>query len=209
MYLATTLLTILAVSSWETPALQSASADPGCPSRNVPLEGRKSPLDSVTFTVAGKPIKVCYGRPSARGRKMIGGQVPFGKLWRTGANEPTIFYAPTTLYVAGIKVPPGVYSLYTEPNPREWVVIVNRSISQWGEESNYTKEVKSQELGRARVKVTAIKPAVETFTIRGESGEKRGTLLLEWENSQLRIPVGTTAEQGETPGKYNPASGKT
>ena len=106
---------------------------------NVPAEGRKSPLDSLTFTVAGKPVKLCYGRPSSRGRTMLGGEaVPYGKLWRTGANEPTIFFTPVAVTVAGISVPPGTYSLYTVPGRGEWEIIVNRSTKQWGEESNYT-----------------------------------------------------------------------
>src|ERR671914_95434 len=87
-----------------------------CPHRNVPVESRQSPLDSLTVMIADQPVKVCYGRPSSRGRTMLGGaHVPYGKLWRTGANEPTIFYAPVPLTVAGIKVSPGVYSLYTVP----------------------------------------------------------------------------------------------
>ncbi|HEX6406601.1 MAG TPA: DUF2911 domain-containing protein, partial [Gemmatimonadales bacterium] len=66
-----------------------AHPDTTCPHRNVPLETRKSPLDSVTFQVSGQRVKVCYGRPSSRGRTMLGGaDVPYGKLWRTGANEP-------------------------------------------------------------------------------------------------------------------------
>src|SRR5207249_970022 len=74
----------------------------------VPAAGRKSPLDSLTFSVKGRPIKVCYGRPSSRGRVMIGGaEVPYGKLWRTGANEPTILFTPIALDLAGLKVPPG------------------------------------------------------------------------------------------------------
>jgi hypothetical protein len=109
MYIAT--LVALAVLTSSGPAHGDLIANPDtvCPSRNVPLEGRKSPLDSVTFTIAAKPVKVCYGRPSARGRTMLGGSIPFGKLWRTGANEPTIFYAPVPLRVAGLSVPPGVY----------------------------------------------------------------------------------------------------
>ena len=208
MFVATILA--LAVSGTGTAALQTTSPDTACASRNVPLEGRKSPLDSVTFTVSNQPVKVCYGRPSARGRKMIGGQIPYGKLWRTGANEPTIFYTRIPLYVAGIKVPPGVYSLYTEPRPRDWIVIVNRSTSQWGEESNYTSKVKAQELGRARVPSEGLKPEVETFTIRGESGDSAGSLVLEWESTRVRIPVSIKpSAKGDAPGKYNPAPGKT
>ncbi|MEO8090297.1 MAG: DUF2911 domain-containing protein [Gemmatimonadales bacterium] len=167
-----------------------AYPDTVCPSRNVPLEGRKSPLDSLTFTIAGKPVKVCYGRPSARGRTMLGGtHIPFGKLWRTGANEPTIFYAPVPLRVAGLSVPAGVYSLYTVPGPKEWEIIVNRSTSQWGEEHQYTGEVKAQELGRAKVKSEALKTPVETFTIKAEPAGDKAALLLDWEKTRVRIPL--------------------
>jgi hypothetical protein len=184
-------LAAVLVSTWPAPPALTNRPDTGCPHRNVPIEGRKSPLDSLTFTVAGKEVKVCYGRPSSRGRVMLGGSdVPYGKIWRTGANEPTIFFAPVPLKVAGLSVAPGVYSLYTVPGPREWEVIVNRSTSQWGEESNYTAEVKAQEVGRARVKAETVSPPMETFTIRAEpSGNKGASLLLEWEKTRIRIPV--------------------
>jgi hypothetical protein len=191
MHLATVVALAALTSGGAAPAGLVAHPDTVCPSRNVPLEGRKSPLDSLTFTIASQPVKVCYGRPSSRGRTMLGGKsIPFGKLWRTGANEPTIFYAPVPLRVAGVKVPPGAYSLYTVPGPREWEVIVNRSTSQWGEESRYTDEVKAQELGRAKVKSEALTTPVETFTIKAEpAGSKAAALLLEWEKTRLRIPV--------------------
>jgi Protein of unknown function (DUF2911) len=165
--------------------------DTTCPHRNVPLEGRKSPLDSVTFTLSNQPIKVCYGRPSSSGRTMIGGSnVPYGKLWRTGANEPTIFYAPVPLTVAGVAVAPGVYSLYTVPGRQEWEVIVNKSVSQWGHEKEYTPQVKAQEVGRGKVKAEATEKPLETFTIRAEpQGSKAASLILEWEKTRVRIPI--------------------
>ncbi len=191
MYLAAVVaLASLASSESGTSGLV-AHPDTVCPSRNVPLAGRKSPLDSLTFTIASKPVKVCYGRPSARSRTMLGGTIPFGKLWRTGANEPTIFYAPVPLRVAGLSVPPGVYSLYTVPGPKEWEIIVNRSTAQWGEESRYTDEVKAQELGRAKVKSEVLKKPVETFTIKAEPAGNKAALLLDWEKTRVRIPVET------------------
>jgi len=191
MYLATVVALTALTSGGTVPAGLATYPDTVCPFRNVPIEGRKSPLDSLTFTVAKQPVKVCYGRPSARGRTMLGGtNIPFGKLWRTGANEPTIFYAPAPLRVAGLDLPPGVYSLYTVPGPREWEIIVNRSTSQWGEESNYTPAVKAQELGRAKVKSEALETRVETFTIKAEpAGDKAASLLLDWEKTRVRIPV--------------------
>jgi hypothetical protein len=143
------------LGGYSPPGLVAPTADPhtACPSRNVPLQGRKSPLDSLTFQVGGQPVKVCYGRPSSRGRVMLGGKdVPYGKVWRTGANEPTVFFTSIPLNVAGIQVPAGMHSLYTVPGRSEWEIIVNRSTSQWGREDQYTDQVKAQELGRAKVK---------------------------------------------------------
>jgi hypothetical protein len=159
--------------------------------KNLPLATRQSPLDSVSFTVGGKAAKVCYGRPSLRGRKMLGGEaVPYGKLWRTGANEPTMIHTSGPLAIAGIKVPAGSYSLYTVPGPSDWVIIVNRSITQWGEESNYTDKVKGQEVGRANVKAESAAAPVEKFTIRAEPpGSDATALLLEWQTTRVRIPL--------------------
>jgi hypothetical protein len=170
-------------------AFPQVHPDSACPSRNVPLQGRKSPLDSVSFTVSGQPVKVCYGRPSSRGRVMLGGKdVPYGKIWRTGANEPTIFFAAIPLTVAGLRVDPGVYSIYTVPGPKEWQIIVNRSTSQWGKEDEYTDAIRAKEVGRAKVKSESTGTPVETFTIRAEPKGSKADLVLEWEKTRVRIP---------------------
>ena len=188
------LLALAAAAALVGSPVTSQAADTACQvlhPKTVPAAGRKSPLDSLTFAVAKQPVKVCYGRPSSRGRVMLGGEaVPYGKLWRTGANEPTIFFTPVALSVAGIKVPPGAYSLYTVPGAAEWEVIVNRSTKQWGEESNYTEKVKAQEVGRATVGSEQLAAPIETFTLRSEpSGAKGADLVLEWEKTRVRIPV--------------------
>jgi hypothetical protein len=188
IYLAPVLIAALLGGARAT-APTTALADTTCPHRNVPLQSRKSPLDSVSFKVAGQTVKVCYGRPSSRGRVMLGGEaVPYGKIWRTGANEPTIFYAPVALKVAGIALQPGVYSLYTVPSASEWKIIVNRSISQWGKEDEYTDAVKAQEVGRAKVKAESVSKPIETFTIRAEPAGAQASLVLEWEKARVRIP---------------------
>jgi hypothetical protein len=120
---------------------------------------------------------------------MLGGKdISYGKLWRTGANEPTIFFTSIPVSVAGIAVSPGVYSLYTVPGQKEWEIILNRSISQWGKEDQYTDEVKAQELGRAKVKSESISSPIETFTIRSEPKGKDAELVLEWEKTRVQIP---------------------
>jgi hypothetical protein len=167
--------------------LGAQPANPACitmNTKNLPLATRKSPLDSVSFTAAGSEVKVCYGRP-------IGSDaVPYGKIWRTGANEPTMIHTTGPLSIAGIKVGAGTYSLYTVPGPSQWEVIVNRSITQWGEESNYTDAVKKQEVGRGKVSAETLPQSVETFTVKPDpsSGEAKA-LLLEWEKTRVSVPL--------------------
>ncbi|HEX9690508.1 MAG TPA: DUF2911 domain-containing protein [Gemmatimonadales bacterium] len=152
---------------------------------------RPSPLDSVSFVVAGGHVKVCYGRPSARGRTMLGGEAhPFGTIWRTGANEPTMIHTDVSLEVAGVAIEPGSYSLYTVLGEREWEIIVNRSITQWGVERGYTEEVRAEEVGRGRVPSEPNASHVETFTIRAEPVDANSvTLVLEWEHIRVAVPI--------------------
>ncbi len=176
------------------PAPASAQADTACIVQNpesMPAEGRASPLDSLTFPVAGQEVKICYGRPSSRGRTMIGGsRVPFGEVWRTGANEPTLLRTPIALSIAGVMVPAGTYSMYTVPGEVEWEIIVNRSYSQWGREGYYTDEVQAQEVGRGTVSSERTDSHIETFTIRAEAlPDGNVHVILEWERTRVRVPV--------------------
>ncbi|MEO5510647.1 MAG: DUF2911 domain-containing protein [Longimicrobiales bacterium] len=154
------------------------------------LNERASPYDSTRITIGSRVAQVCYSRPSAKGRVIFGGLVPLDRLWRTGANEPTIIHLPFAAEIAGLRVEPGSYSLYTVPGATEWSIIVNRSISQWGHESQYKPDIQAQEIGRAKVEPERLEAMQETFTIRTEAG---GTdtvfLVLEWERTRVRVPV--------------------
>lgn len=174
-----------------TGAQAQASVSTNCvPQRPDNLAARTSPYDSVMVMVGNRHSMLCYGRPSARGRAIFGELVPFGKLWRTGANEPTIIHLPFAASIAGVSVAPGSYSIYTVPGQSEWEVVINRSISQWGHEGSYTDALKAQEVGRGKVKSEAVAAPVEVFTIRAESaGANTTNLLLEWEKTRVRIPV--------------------
>jgi hypothetical protein len=174
----------------QEPGAVAAPAAPACePSAGMALEGRSSPYDSATIAVGDGAAKVCYGRPSLRGREMIGGEaVPYGRLWRTGANEPTIIHLNVPARIAGMDVEPGSYALYTIPQPGlEWTLIVNRSTSQWGHESRYSADVEAQEVGRASVPAETLDDTVEQLTIRpADRGEG---LYLEWQNTRVLIPI--------------------
>jgi Protein of unknown function (DUF2911) len=152
------------------------------------LAGRVSPYDSTTVALGDAQGKVCYGRPSRLGRTIFGDLIPFGEIWRTGANEPTTVHLPVAASIAGIAVEPGSYSLYTVPGETEWQVVVNRSTSQWGIESQYAG-VEAQEVGRAAVPAERTESPVEQFTIGSAPTATGAELLLEWENTRVRIPV--------------------
>jgi hypothetical protein len=156
----------------------------------LPLDERRSPLDSVTFQVAGGTAKVCYSRPSVRGRVIFGELEAYDELWRTGANEPTMIHTTVPLSIAGISVEPGTYSLYTVPGKESWQVVLNSSTTQWGHEGSYVGDVAAAEIARAEVMSEATDELVEMLTFRSEPGEDDGVvLLLEWENTRVRIPV--------------------
>ena len=171
---------------------QQTLSEPACePSERMDVAGRASPYDSATVQVGEGMAKVCYGRPSLKGRTMIGGDaVPYDTLWRTGANEPTILHLNVPAQIAGVEVEPGSYSLYTVPREGgEWTLIVNRSTSQWGHESAYTEEVRAREIERVQVRAETLDQRVEQFTIRPTDSQG---LVLEWQNSRVHIPITPT-----------------
>jgi len=169
-----------------------AAQDMACPYREgANPAARPSPLDSASFAVSGHAVKICYSRPALKGRHMVGGEaVPFGKVWRTGANETTKFITTAPVSVGGIDVPAGMYALYTVPGAVEWAVIINPAHEQWGRENFYTDEVKARELGRAAVPVETLRQPIETFTIRAEpQPDGSAHLILEWETTRIRVPI--------------------
>jgi hypothetical protein len=152
---------------------------------------RTSPLAAVRFDFEGGHGKVCYGRPSLRGRRMLGGEaVPWGELWRTGANEATTLHLDAPARLGPLPLLPGSYALYTVPAAAQWLVIVNRSTRQWGLESEYTDAVRAHEVGRFAVPVETLTTPVETFTIRPVvSALGARELVLEWERTRVRLPL--------------------
>ena len=183
IWLAVPLLFVAPITPNGEPAcITSASA--------ASLAKRASPLDSVSFEFGSAHIKICYGRPSARGRSMIGGyNVPFGKLWRTGANEPTMLHTSASITLAGVKLEAGTYSLYTIPDKEEWTIIINRSTTQWGDEGSYSESIKKDEVGRGTAPVKTVENHVEQFTIRPEVKGSWGALVMEWEKTKVVVPL--------------------
>jgi hypothetical protein len=148
--------------------------------------GTLSPRDSVAATAGGANVSVAYGRPAMRGRRIIGQVVPYGQVWRTGANDATHFRTDRDLVIGDARVPAGSYTLWTIPGPDEWTLIVNRQTGQWG-----TVYDPAQDVARIPVRATrAAGPPVELLTMTihpGECGDG-GTLRMAWENTVVAVP---------------------
>lgn len=143
-----------------------------------------SPRDSVSGTVAGSTIKINYGSPSVRGRKIWGGLVPYDKIWRTGANQATIFETSKDIKIGGKTLKAGKYSLYTEPGEKEWKVIFNSQTGQWGiKMDGSTTDDASKDVLVAMAKPMKSKTMNERMKFEVNS---KGFVLL-WEN--LAVPV--------------------
>lgn len=153
------------------------------------LTSRASPPDSARATIGGGFAKVCYGAPSARGRTMLGGEhVPFGRLWRLGANEATRLYVSFPASIGDVSVDPGAYSLYAVPGAERWRFFVNRDTRHWG--NQITEEVREEEVGSLTVEPERLAEHVERMRLRFEgTGGNAAALVLEWENTRVRIPI--------------------
>jgi hypothetical protein len=149
---------------------------------------RPSPLGATVVTLGGQDAKLCYGRPNAKGRKIMGELVPFGTPWRMGANEATALHLPFAAEIGGVKVEPGVYSLYAIPGEKEWEIVVNRQFERWGIPIN--EGVMAANVGSFKRPVAATSAPVEQLTFTWAShGEAMGHLVMEWENTRVEIPV--------------------
>jgi hypothetical protein len=133
----------------------------------------------------GKTLTVNYSSPRAKGRKVFGDLVPYGEVWRTGANEATTFVTDTNLSVGGKDVPAGSYTIFTVPNADKWTLIVNKTTGEWGIPYKY----EANELARVDMKVSPTLSPVENFTIALAPMGGSCTLSISWENTQASVNI--------------------
>ncbi len=156
------------------------------------LAERPSPLDSIAVQVGSGTVKLCYSRPSARGRKVMGGLVPFDQPWRLGANEATSIRVPFAAEIAGVRVDPGTYTLYAIPGAAKWQIVLNRGVQRWGVPID--KEVRAGDVGVGTVTTESLDAPVETLTLKFAPPAGNTTeLVLEWERTRVRIPIRRTS----------------
>ena len=133
----------------------------------------------------GKAVTVDYSSPRMKGRKIFGGLVPYGQVWRTGANEATTFVATANLIVGGKNVPAGNYTIFTIPNPDKWTLIINKKTGEWGIPYKY----EADELTRVDLTLLPISSPVENFAITFDQRRGGCVLNMRWENTDASVLV--------------------
>ena len=135
----------------------------------------------------GTYLKVHYGSPRMRGRGIFGGLVPYGEVWRLGANEATEITITKKIQFGGKELPAGTYSLFAIPERDKWTVIVNKNLGQWGAFS-YGNDADQM---RIEVPVQTPTEAYEVFTVsfKKDEGEKNARLEMVWDKTQVSVPI--------------------
>lgn len=159
---------------------------------------RLSPHETISAVIDGDRVTVTYGRPYSKdphrgahngeARKIWGGLVPFGQVWRTGADEATVLIAQKPIVFGDTTVPAGAYTLWTLPaEDGSAKLIINKQIGQWGVGPGSYDE--KQDLARIDLKKTALDTPVEQFTMAvGKNPDGGGILKMSWENIEYSVP---------------------
>ena len=133
----------------------------------------------------GKTITTDYSSPRAKGRKIFGGLVPYGEVWRTGANDATTFVTTANLTIEGKDIPAGSYTIFTIPAQDKWTLIINKKTGEWGIPYKY----QSDELARVPMQASSSSGPVENFTINYGQNGGSCTLQMSWESTQASVTV--------------------
>src|SRR6266849_7853418 len=147
---------------------------------------RPSPPASASCDLGGgKTITVDYSSPRAKGRKIFGGLVPYGEVWRAGANEATTFVTTSDLMIAGSHVPAGSYTIFAIPNKDKWTLVISKKTGEWGTAYPGAPE----DLARVDMKASALPSAVENFTIAFDKSGSGCTLRMDWEATRASVEI--------------------
>lgn len=147
-----------------------------------------SPQTEVTQEVGLTQVKLSYARPSAKGRKVFGDLVPFGEVWRTGANASTKLTFSEDVKIAGNALKAGTYALYSIPGANEWTMIIHTNTKHRSLAGDVYKQ--AEDAFRFKVKPGKTANYVETFTLEfGDFTTSSANLILSWENTQIKFPI--------------------
>jgi hypothetical protein len=147
---------------------------------------RPSPPAKAECKLAGgKGITIDYSSPRAKGRKIFGALVPYGQIWRAGANESTTFVGGSDVTVGGKAVPAGSYTIFTIPAEDKWTLVISKKTGEWG--TAYPGA--DNDLARIDMKVTKLSAPVENFTIAFDQAGAGCTLKMEWETTEASVDI--------------------
>jgi hypothetical protein len=147
---------------------------------------KASPPATTTCDLGGgKTIKTDYSSPRMKGRKIYGGLVPYGEVWRTGANEATTFVTNADVQVGGATVPAGSYTLFTVPAAGKWSLIINKTTGEWGIPYKY----EGNELARVDMNVSKLDAPVENLTIAYDKSKAGCVLRIDWETTRAAVNI--------------------
>ena len=142
---------------------------------------KPSPAAKATGKAGSATITIDYSQPSVKGRKIYGDLVPYGKVWRTGANEATVFETDSDIKVEGKALAKGKYGLFTIPGENEWIIIFNKTWNQWGA----FRYVQDDDVLRVTVKPTRGTTLTEVMKISVDGGK----VTIAWENTAVGFTV--------------------
>ena len=144
---------------------------------------RASPHDSVSGSIGGDELTIAYGRPYMRGRTIMGGLVPYGRVWCPGADEATTLTTARPITIGDLSLDAGRYTLWMLPSADEWQLIVNKQTGQW-----HTQHDASQDLGRVPLQKRSLSSPVEqlTFSIENDPSGPTGAIVMRWETTEVR-----------------------
>jgi hypothetical protein len=141
---------------------------------------------SPRLSSKGMASTIEFGQPSKRGRVVFGELVKYGEVWRTGANQCTEITFKKDALINGQKVGAGSYALFTIPNEKEWTVIINSEVGQWGA-FNYNEE---KDVLRVNAAAEPTQQVIEKFTCAFRKGKnKQEELVISWDQTQVRVPI--------------------
>lgn len=147
---------------------------------------RPSPAATASGKVRDANININYSSPAVKGRKIFGGLVPYGQVWRAGANEATVFETDTAIKVEGKELPAGKYSLYAIPGEKEWTIIFNKQTGQWGvKRGGVTSRDEAQDALTVQVKPKKTSGITErlAYEVTGNG------FVLRWENTEVPVSI--------------------
>ena len=147
---------------------------------------RPSPPAKASCELSGgSTINVDYSSPRAKGRKIFGGIVPYGEVWRAGANEATTFVSSSNVKMGGKEVPAGSYTLFTIPTADKWTLIISKKTGEWG--IPYPGE--SSDFARVPMTVSKTSAPVEDFTISFSKSNGGCVMHMSWENTEASVDI--------------------